>query len=47
MKYKDKDFGMLKNFKVMVENEIGYKIKGLGTHDEGEFYSNEFNDLYT
>jgi len=36
---------MLNKFKVIVENQIGEKIKQLRTDNDLEFYELEFNEL--
>lgn len=45
MKNKGDAFGVFKNFKTMVESEVGRKIKVFRTDRGGEFNSHEFNQF--
>lgn len=46
MKNKDEVFSRFKEFKVLVENQTGRKIKMLRSDNEGEYTSNAFKDFY-
>ncbi|KAD3336326.1 hypothetical protein E3N88_31845 [Mikania micrantha] len=43
---KDQAFGIFREFKQLVENEVGTKLKTLRTDRGGEFTSSEFNSFY-
>jgi hypothetical protein len=45
IKTKDEVFSQFKEFKALVENQKGKKIKVLSLDDKGEYTSNEFNNL--
>jgi transposase InsO family protein len=45
MKTKGRVFKRFQEFKALVENQTGKKIKVLRSYNEGEYTSNEFNDL--
>lgn len=39
-------FYVFKDFKYLVENQIGEKIKTMRTRNGGEYNSNEFKDFF-
>ena len=45
LKTKGEVFARFKEFKALVENQTGKKIKVLRSNNEGEFTSNEFRDF--
>lgn len=45
LKHKDEAFDMFKNFKALIENQSGKKIKVFRSENGGEFISNEFIDF--
>ena len=47
LKHKHEAFSKFKEWKIMVENQIGSKLKKLRTNNGLEFCSKEFNEFYT
>jgi transposase InsO family protein len=47
LKAKGKTFEKLKQYKALVNNEIGHKIKVLQSDNEGEFVSKKFDAFLT
>lgn len=46
MKKKDEVFSKFVEFKALVENQIGKKIKAMRSNNCGEYISNAFRDLW-
>jgi len=45
LKHKNEAFSTFKEWKLLIENQTGKKIKSLRTDNDLEFCSNEFNDF--
>ena len=45
MRKKDETFLMFMDFKGLIKEEIGKKLKALRRNDGGDYVSNEFDDL--
>ena len=45
LKHKDKVFKTFKQWKILIQKQIGKQIKSLRTNNELEFYNGEFNEF--